>query len=44
MTKTGTRSSKCVNLHESNVIFVKFHTQLQRKGFVVVLVLVLEKF
>ena len=30
-----------MKLHESNVIFVNFHTLLQSKDFVVVLVLVL---
>ena len=30
-----------MKLRESNIIFVKFHTQLQSKDFVVVLVLVL---
>ena len=32
-----------MKLHESNVILVNFHTRLQSTGFVVVLVLVLDK-
>jgi hypothetical protein len=31
----------CMKLHESNVIFVKFYTRLQRTDFVLVVVLVL---
>ena len=36
----GQRRRSC-ETHESNVIFVKFHTRLQSTDFVVVLVLVL---
>jgi len=32
-----------MKLHESNIILVNFHTRLQSTGFVVVLVLVLDK-